>query len=70
MKTMGLFLVVAQMEILVVYLIYNIVRYNCNLTFVNYFNAIIPPAVEEADTAVIIPGIKPDADTNVNTELS
>jgi hypothetical protein len=27
-------------------------------------------AVEDADTAVNIPGINPDADTNVNTELS
>ena len=28
------------------------------------------PAVEEPDTAVKIPGINPDADTHVNTELS
>ncbi len=30
----------------------------------------ILPANDEADTAVIIPGIKPDADANVNTEPS
>ena len=28
------------------------------------------PANDDADTAVIIPGIKPDADANVNTEPS
>jgi hypothetical protein len=35
-----------------------------------YLNATIDAAVEDADTAVIIPGINPLADTNVNTDWS
>ena len=35
-----------------------------------YLNAIMLPAVEDAETAAIKPGINPDADTNVNTEPS
>jgi hypothetical protein len=35
-----------------------------------YFNATTPNAVDDADTAVKIPGTNPDADTNDNTEPS
>jgi hypothetical protein len=43
-------------------------RYNIFISF--YFNAIIAPAVVDDETDVNIPGMKPDADTNVNTEPS
>jgi hypothetical protein len=44
--------------------------YFLNTTYLFYFNAIILAQVDEADTAVKIPGINPDADTNDNTEPS
>lgn len=38
--------------------------------YINYLSATMLPAVDDADTAVIMPGIKPDADTIVNTDES
>jgi hypothetical protein len=41
-----------------------------NIATINYFKAMIEPAVELELTDLNTPGIKPDADTNTNGELS